>query len=222
MKYIIKNDLNTFKKIIALTLIIYFVPLITHYLITILNPNINIDNEYILTFLSLRINILNDDWIYIIFYLMYLCFNILIMYSILTTDTKNNNCNIFLRVTGFKWFNQKLISIFLFMFLLGVIRYIIIGLLVGFKINIFNSTYIFYVLKQLINMYLINLVGALIYIIAYQKKEIILLIIILGILYPSNFTIIPISITILLIICINFIIIIFLKNRHTRFIERRN
>lgn len=209
MKYILKNDFNTLKKFLQLSIIFYFLPLLTFIMITkVTGTNItNLMNE---NFFSYNIKFNYSNWILIIISIINTIIYISMSYSLIVKDVHYEKENIFLRINIRKWLLYKILSLIIYVLIYTCIRIFIIFCAIGCdSLNIYILIYQFLYYLLLSNLLIIAYI-------LFSKKEIMFcLIFILSIIL--NFS------GLILVMCnvISEIFILFLlKTKRTKIFER--
>lgn len=209
MKYILKNDFNTLKKFLQLSIIFYFLPLLTFIMITkVTGTNItNLMNE---NFFSYNIKFNYSNWILIIISIINTIIYISMSYSLIVKDVHYEKENIFLRINIRKWLLYKILSLIIYVLIYTCIRIFIIFCAIGCdSLNIYILIYQFLYYLLLSNLLIIAYI-------LFSKKEIMFcLIFILSIIL--NFS------GLILFMCnvITEIFILFLLNKkRTKIFER--
>ena len=209
MKYILKNDFNTLKKFLQLSIIFYFLPLLTFIMITkVTGTNItNLINE---NFFSYNIEFNYSNWILIIISIINTIIYISMSYSLIVKDVHYEKENIFLRINIRKWLLYKILSLIIYVLIYTCIRIFIIFCAIGCdSLNIYILIYQFLYYLLLSNLLIIAYI-------LFSKKEIMFcLIFILSIIL--NFS------GLILVMCnvISEIFILFLlKTKRTKIFER--
>ena len=209
MKYILKNDFNTLKKFLQLSIIFYFLPLLTFIMITkVTGTNItNLMNE---NFFSYNIKFNYSNWILIIISIINTIIYISMSYSLIVKDVHYEKENIFLRINIKKWLLYKILSLIIYVLIYTCIRIFIIFCAIGCdSLNIYILIYQFLYYLLLSNLLIIAYI-------LFSKKEIMFcLIFILSIIL--NFS------GLILFMCnvITEIFILFLLNKkRTKIFER--
>lgn len=209
MKYILKNDFNTLKKFLQLSIIFYFLPLLTFIMITkVTGTNItNLMNE---NFFSYNIKFNYSNWILIIISIINTIIYISMSYSLIVKDVHYEKENIFLRINIRKWLLYKILSLIIYVLIYTCIRIFIIFCAIGCdSLNIYILIYQFLYYLLLSNLLIIAYI-------LFSKKEIMFcLIFILSIIL--NFS------GLILVMCnvISEIFILFLlKTKRAKIFER--
>lgn len=209
MKYILKNDFNTLKKFLQLSIIFYFLPLLTFIMITkVTGTNItNLMNE---NFFSYNIKFNYSNWILIIISIINTIIYISMSYSLIVKDVHYEKENIFLRINIRRWLIYKTLSLIIYILIYTCIRIFIIFCAIGCdSLNIYILIYQFLYYLLLSNLLIIAYI-------LFSKKEIMFcLIFILSIIL--NFS------GLILFMCnvITEIFILFLLNKkRTKIFER--
>lgn len=209
MKYILKNDFNTLKKFLQLSIIFYFLPLLTFIMITkVTGSNItSLMNE---NFFSYNIKFNYSNWVLIIISIINTVIYISMSYSLIVKDVHYEKENIFLRINIRKWLLYKILSLIIYVLIYTCIRIFIIFCAIGCdSLNIYILIYQFLYYLLLSNLLIIAYI-------LFSKKEIMFcLIFILSIIL--NFS------GLILFMCnvITEIFILFLLNKkRTKIFER--
>ena len=116
MKYILKNDFNTLKKFLQLSIIFYFLPLLTFIMmIKVTGSNItSLMNE---NFFSYNIKFNYSNWVLIIISIINTVIYISMSYSLIVKDVHNEKENIFLRINIRRWLIYKTLSLIIYIFI---------------------------------------------------------------------------------------------------------
>lgn len=209
MKYILKNDFNTLKKFLQLSIIFYFLPLLTFIMmIKVTGSNItSLMNE---NFFSYNIKFNYSNWVLIIISIINTVIYISMSYSLIVKDVHYEKENIFLRINIRRWLIYKTLSLIIYILIYTCIRIFIIFCAIGCdSLNIYILIYQFLYYLLLSNLLIIAYI-------LFSKKEIMFcLIFILSIIL--NFS------GLILVMCnvISEIFILFLlKTKRTKIFER--
>ncbi len=152
MKFLIINDLATFKKNFKSIFFFYFVPIII-YGILLKVSNIDINEYTILNIFSLNIEIETNNIIAIIICLISLFAYIYITYLLFFNDLNYQKEFIFLRIKISKWIAHKLTFLAVIIFVLFAVKILFFSIL--FNIQIFNyiiilmKGYLYFLLESL-------------------------------------------------------------------------
>lgn len=155
MKYILKNDFNTLKKFLQLSIIFYFLPLLTFIMITkVTGTNItNLMNE---NFFSYNIKFNYSNWILIIISIINTIIYISMSYSLIVKDVHYEKENIFLRINIRRWLIYKTLSLIIYILIYTCIRIFIIFCAIGCdSLNIYILIYQFLYYLLLSNLLII-------------------------------------------------------------------
>ena len=130
MKYILKNDFNTLKKFLQLSIIFYFLPLLTFIMmIKVTGSNItSLMNE---NFFSYNIKFNYSNWVLIIISIINTVIYISMSYSLIVKDVHYEKENIFLRINIRRWLIYKTLSLIIYIFIYTCIRIFIIFCAIG-------------------------------------------------------------------------------------------
>ena len=165
MKYILKNDFNTLKKFLQLSIIFYFLPLLTFIMmIKVTGSNItSLMNE---NFFSYNIKFNYSNWVLIIISIINTVIYISMSYSLIVKDVHYEKENIFLRINIRRWLIYKTLSLIIYILIYTCIRIFIIFCAIGCNsLNIYILLYQFFYYLLLSNLLII------VYIL-FSKKEI--------------------------------------------------
>ena len=165
MKYILKNDFNTLKKFLQLSIIFYFLPLLTFIMmIKVTGSNItSLMNE---NFFSYNIKFNYSNWVLIIISIINTVIYISMSYSLIVKDVHNEKENIFLRINIRRWLIYKTISLIIYILIYTCIRIFIIFCAIGC-----NSLNIYILLYQFLYYLLLSNLLIIVYIL-FSKEEI--------------------------------------------------
>ena len=165
MKYILKNDFNTLKKFLQLSIIFYFLPLLTFIMmIKVTGSNItSLMNE---NFFSYNIKFNYSNWALIIISIINTVIYISMSYSLIVKDVHNEKENIFLRINIRRWLIYKTISLIIYILIYTCIRIFIIFCAIGC-----NSLNIYILLYQFLYYLLLSNLLIIVYIL-FSKEEI--------------------------------------------------
>lgn len=216
-KYIFFNDLFALKRFLKYFILFYILPTVIYFYI---NISSFADNSYLNVFslevTLLKFDIFDCDKMCFILYLINLFIIMFLVYRVLFND--KDSSNLFLRMSGFDWYKNKIFSIFILTFMYFLFKYLVLGLILLPKFNIFNNYFLMF--GQFFNYAFLELLVVNSYLIIKNDKVSFLLsviIMILGsVLYRFNIVII-----LFMIVSLFFISCVFLKEHHTSFIERR-
>ena len=165
MKYILKNDFNTLKKFLQLSIIFYFLPLLTFIMmIKVTGSNItSLMNE---NFFSYNIKFNYSNWLLIIISIINTVIYISMSYSLIVKDVHYEKENIFLRINIRRWLIYKTLSLIIYILIYTCIRIFIIFCAIGC-----NSLNIYILLYQFLYYLLLSNLLIIVYIL-FSKKEI--------------------------------------------------
>lgn len=216
-KCIFFNDILVIKRFFKYLILFYIVPTVVYFYMNI-NNFVENDylNEFTLEITLLKFNIFDCNRISFILYLLNLFVVIFLVYRVLFND--KDSSSLFLRMSGFDWYKSKILSIFILTFMYFLFKYLVFGIVLLPKFNIFNSYFL--VFEQFFDYVLLELLIVNSYLIIKNDKVALLLSIVIAILGNILYKL-SIGLILFLIILVFFVSCMFLKEHHTSFIERR-
>lgn len=211
MKYIFRNDFNSFKKFLTIASVFYILPLVLYYCVYLLTGGA-LDKNLISQFLSYNVEFNSSKWIFIIISILNVLTYFSLIINLIIRDLTYGYEYIFLRLNIKSWLLYKIVSLCFYIFIYTVLRSLLFVIIINININIIGFDLVYITIYQFI-LFLFVAILLLFLVINFKNNILPLLVMVIPMLNFNLFSLIVMTIIIL------FLLLLSIKNNNINIIR---